>query len=57
MISVIPVIVLLIWISIQLYILNDWDKHAANRRDFWLIILVFTGLIGYIFFYQSSDRR
>lgn len=51
--ALIPLAIIAMWI----YIFNDWYKHAVFRREFWLIIILFTGIIGYLFFYYSNDRR
>ncbi len=48
-------IVLLDFIVI-IMLLRDCFYNAKNHKEIWLVVIIITGVIGYLFFYFSGDR-
>ncbi len=51
-VTLVPLFVVIAWVAM----IRDWYRHAVNRREFWLIVIVLTNVIGYALFLHSSDR-
>lgn len=52
-VSLIPLLYVVLWV----FMLRDWYLHAVYRRQFWLVLIIFAGVIGYAFFINSPDRQ
>jgi uncharacterized membrane protein len=53
-VTLVPLIALALWIF---FMVDCYHNAVPSRKVLWLVLIAFTGIIGWLIFYFSGDRE